>query len=129
MRKDLSSILFNYERRKLFIKLRFSIAFVCDLDGLTKVKTEDAEDGLAVYLVSATLEVNVAFKADENIHERINIVYFTKMNFCCYFLILRNLSFSLLHIATMHIIYQYFSVVNTFIDKHRDIFYAEYRNH
>ena len=53
---------------------------VGELYRLAKVKAEDAEDRLAVNLISSRFKVYVTLKAYENIYELINVVDLFKMN-------------------------------------------------
>ena len=75
----------NDEGSKLFAELfRTVFLIVGELYGLAEIKREDAENGLAVHLVSARFKIDVTVKSHENIDELVNVVDFFELNIECH---------------------------------------------
>lgn len=83
--QDAIGELFNDKVLELLVKLvRSVLGLVGQLDGLAKVKAEDTEDRLAVYLVFAGLKVYVAVESNENVNELINVIDLSELNIKCH---------------------------------------------
>ena len=75
----------NDEGSKLFAELfRTVFLIVGELYGLAEIKREDAENGLAVHLVSARFKIDVTVKSHENIDEFVNIVDLFELDIECH---------------------------------------------
>jgi len=77
--------LFNDEGLELIVKLFCAnLGFVSELYGLAKVKAENTENRLAVYLVLSGFKVYVSFKTNENIDQLVYVVDLFELNVKCH---------------------------------------------